>query len=75
MNEWQLMATAYAFNMLQALGALVMLLVCELVGAKVFQIDLKKAVDRVEQNPVAFSLFVTGHFFAACTVIAAAWSI
>lgn len=75
MIELDLIVTSYLINMAQAVGALLMLLICELVGARVFKIELEKAVNRVEENPIAFSLFTTGRFIGACMVIAAAWSI
>lgn len=62
-------------NCAQALVALVMLAACEFIGARIFRINLIGAIDRVEQNPMAFSIFTTGRFIGACMVLSAAWTL
>lgn len=72
-DELLLLTISHGLKMLAVISALGMLLAAELVGAKVFQIDLKKAVDNVETHPLAFSILVTGHFIGAAIVAASAW--
>ena len=75
MNELWLVVIPQLVNCFQALVALAMLAVCEFVGAKIFRIELIGAIDRVEKNPMAFSIFTTGRFIGACLVLSAAWTL
>lgn len=72
-NDLMLMAISFGLKMMAALTAIGMLGVCALIGAYFCGINIKKAVDRVEDNPLAFAIFVTGHFIGAALVISAAW--
>lgn len=56
------------------LGLLV-LLCCMLLGAKLLRINIYEAVDRVEHNPMAYSIFVVGHFLGAAYVLGSVFSI
>ena len=75
MGELWLMVIPQLINCFQAFVALAMLAVCEFVGAKIFRIELIGAIDRVEKNPMAFSIFTTGRFVGACIVLSAAWTL
>lgn len=75
MSDIELIIIPQLINFAQAVAALMMLLLCEIIGARVFKIKLIEAVDRVEQNPMAYSIFTTGRFVGACIVISAAWSL
>lgn len=75
MNDIWLMVIPQLVNCFQAFVALAMLAVCEFVGAKIFRINLIGAIDRVEKNPMAFSIFTTGRFIGACLVLSAAWTL
>lgn len=54
---------------------LLTLLVCMLIGAKLLRINIYEAIDKVEANPLAFSIFVTGHFIGASLVLASIYNI
>lgn len=54
---------------------LLTLLVCMLIGAKLLRINIYEAIDKVENNPLAFSIFVVGHFIGASLVLASIYSI
>lgn len=75
MNELWLVVIPQLVNCFQAFVALAMLAACEFVGAKIFRIELIGAIDRVEKNPMAFSIFTTGRFIGACLVLSAAWTL
>lgn len=72
-DDFILLSVSHGLKMLAALTALFMLAICAIIGAKFCDIDIKKAVDRVEQNPLAFSILVTGHFVGAALVVSSAW--
>lgn len=75
MPEFLLEATAIGFlvKLLGAMIAIAMIGICALVGAWFCGIDIKEAVNRVEENPMAFSIFVTGHFLGAALVVSGVW--
>lgn len=54
---------------------LLTLLVCMMIGAKLLRIDIYEAIDKVENNPMAFSIFVTGHFLGAAFVLGSIYNI
>ena len=54
---------------------LLTLLVCMLIGAKLLRIDIYEAINKVENNPMAFAIFVTGHFLGAAHVLASIYNI
>lgn len=72
-EEFILLTVSFGLKMLAAVTAIGILAACAGVGAWLCGIDIKKAVDRVEQNPLAFSILVTGHFIGAALVISSAW--
>ena len=72
-DDLTLMAISFALKMLAAITAIGILAGCAANGAWLCGIDIKKAVDRVEANPMAFSILVTGHFIGAALVISSAW--
>lgn len=51
------------------------LLVCMLIGAKLLRINIYEAIDKVEKNPMAFAIFVTGHFLGAAYVLGSIYNI
>lgn len=63
----------YFLKMAGAVGAIGMLGACAWMGAKFCGVDIKKAVDNVEENPVAFAVFVVGHFIGAAYVMGSVW--
>lgn len=71
MQEILLEATTIGFivKLSHALVAIALLGACEVIGAWLFGIDIKQAVDNVEKNPMAYALLVTGHFLGAALVI------
>jgi hypothetical protein len=73
MTDLDLIVISYLLKLAGALGGIAMLGACAFVGAKVCGIDIKKAVDHVEQHPVAFSIFVVGHFIGAAFVMGSIW--
>ncbi len=54
---------------------LLMLLSCMVVGAKILRIDIYAAIDKVEKNPLAYSIFVTGHFLGAAYVLGSTFTV
>lgn len=60
----------FILRLIGAMTSVFMLSLCALVGAKMMSIPLRKCVDRVEQNPMAFAVFVVGHFIGAAIIIA-----
>lgn len=54
---------------------LFMLLCCMLIGAKLLKVDIYAAIDKVEKNPVAYAIFVTGHFLAAAYVLGCSFTV
>lgn len=72
-DDFTLMTISFLLKMLAAVTAIGILAACAGVGAWLCGVDIKKAVDRVEQNPLAFSILVTGHFIGAALVISSAW--
>ena len=54
---------------------LLTLLICMLIGAKLLRIDIYEAIDKVEKNPIAFAIFVTGHFLGASYVLGSIYNI
>lgn len=59
----------FLIDLVQAAVALVFLLICMFIGAKILRIDIYGAIDKVENNPVAYAIFVVGHFFAAAYLL------
>ena len=72
-EELILLTVSFALKMLAAVTAIGILAACAAAGAWLCGIDIKEAVDRVEKNPMAFSILVTGHFIGAALVISSAW--
>ena len=72
-EELVLLTVSFALKMLAAVTAIGILAACAAVGAALCGIDIKQAVDRVEKNPMAFSILVVGHFIGAALVISSAW--
>jgi len=72
-DDFTLMTISFLLKMLAAVTAIGILATVAAIGAWLCGIDVKKAVDRVEQNPMAFSILVTGHFIGAALVISSAW--
>lgn len=72
-QEIYFMVINFGLKMLAACAAIGALGLCGLVGAYFCGINIKEAVDRVEKNPLAYAIFVTGHFIGAALVISAAW--
>lgn len=62
-------------DMVTAGIGLLTLLVCMLIGAKLLRINIYEAINKVEDHPMAFSIFVTGHFMAAALVLASVFNI
>jgi hypothetical protein len=54
---------------------LLMLLVCMLIGSKLLRINIYEAINKVEKNPIAFAIFVTGHFIGAAYVLGSIYNI
>lgn len=54
---------------------LLTLLVCMMIGAKLLRIDIYEAINKVENNPMAFAIFVTGHFLGAAFVLGSIYNI
>lgn len=64
-----------AVDMISAGAGLFMLLVCMLLGAKLLRIDIYVAIDRVEKNPMAYAIFVVGHFLGAAYILGSAFTV
>ena len=62
-------------DLISAGTGLLMLLCCMLVGAKLLKVDIYGAIDKVEKNPVAYAIFVTGHFIAAAYVLGCTFTV
>lgn len=62
----------YVLRLLGALTALTLLLGCMMVGAKIIDIKMRKSVDKVENHPMAFAVYVGAHFLGAALIISAA---
>lgn len=60
----------YILRLMGAITSVLMLGLCMLIGAQVMRIDLRKAIDRVEDSPIAFAVLVVGHFLGAALIIA-----
>lgn len=63
------------FDLLSAGMGLAMLLACMLIGAKILRINLYAAIDKVENCPIAYAIFVTGHFYAAAYLLGCAFTV
>ena len=73
MTDLDLIVISYLLKLAGAIGGIAMLGACAYVGAHFCGIDIKKAVDNVEKSPVAFSIFVVGHFVGAAFVMGSIW--
>lgn len=62
-------------DMITAGIGLLTLLVCMMIGAKLLRIDIYEAINKVENNPMAFAIFVTGHFLGAAFVLGSIYNI
>lgn len=62
-------------DMITASIGLLILLVCMLIGAKLLRIDIYEAINKVENNPLAFAIFVVGHFLGAAYVLGSIFNI
>ena len=68
--EFQMLIVSFLYKMFSAVCALGLIAVCEYIGAKMYKINLREALDKVEANPDAFSLYCTGRFIGACIILA-----
>jgi hypothetical protein len=60
----------FALKMAGAITALTIISLCEYVGAKMYHIELREVLDKIENDPIAYSNYSTGRFIGACIILA-----
>lgn len=69
-EELQFIVFNFFLKMLGAVVALAIISICEYVGAKMYHIELREVLDKIENDPIAYSNYSTGRFVGACIILA-----
>lgn len=62
----------YLLRLLGALTSITMVSLCAVIGARVTGMNMRKAGDKLESNPMAYALYTVGHFIGCAVIIASA---